>query len=150
MTDEDYMNIALNEAKKAKKHDEVPIGAIIVKNGKIIAKAHNKTEKMQDGTAHAEMLAIKKACKKIKSWRLEDCTIYITVEPCPMCAGAIVNSRIKKVIFGAYEKKSGCAVSKYPILENNGLNHKTSFVGGIREKECSEIIKNYFKLKRSK
>ena len=143
------MRSAIKQAQKARELDEVPIGAVIVLDGKIIAKAHNLVEKTQLATAHAEVLAINKACKKLKSWRLDDCEIYITIEPCAMCAGAIMNARIKKVYFGAYEKKSVCAVSKYPVLSDSGLNHNTEFVGGIMEEECSKIIKNYFKAKRS-
>ena len=111
-----FMNCAIKEAQKALKKDEVPIGAVIVLDGKIIARAHNLMEKTQIATAHAEVLAINKACKKLKSWRLDGAEIYITMEPCPMCAGAIVNARIKKVYFGAYEKKSGSAQSKFKVL----------------------------------
>ena len=99
---------------------------------------------------HAEIIAIEKACKKLKSWRLINAELYVTLEPCPMCAGAIVNARIKKVYFGAYESKSGCAISKYPVLSDNGLNHTTEFEGGIEREICANIIKNYFKGKRSK
>lgn len=145
-----FMNLAIKEAKKAEAEDEVPIGAVIVKDGKVLAKAHNKMEKTQLATAHAEILAIIKACKKLKSWRLDDAEMYVTIEPCAMCAGAIVNARIKKVYFGAKEEKSGCAQSKFPVLEESGLNHRTEFEGGIEGEECSKIIKNYFKAKRSK
>ncbi len=142
------MSLAILEALKAQREDEVPIGAVIVKGDKVIAKAHNKVERKKNALFHAEILAINKACKKLKSWRLEGCDIYVTVEPCAMCAGAIVNARIDKVFFGAKEPKSGCAESKYPILLDNGLNHKTEFLGGIEQKTCSDIIKNYFKAKR--
>ena len=143
-----YMKIAISEAKKAAKEDEVPIGAVIVLDGQVIAKAHNKMEKNQMATAHAEILAIEKACKKLKSWRLDGAEMYITVEPCAMCAGAIANARIKKVYFGAYESKSGCAVSKFNVLEESGLNHKVQFEGGIEQEICANIIKKYFKDKR--
>lgn len=142
------MRIAINEAKKARDNDEVPIGAVIVKDGEIIARAHNFTEKHQDATRHAEMIAIEKASKKLKSWRLNGCEMYVTVEPCAMCAGAIVNARMDKVFYGASEEKSGCAESKYPILTDSGLNHTVDFLGGILEEECSELLKNYFKSKR--
>lgn len=145
---EEFMNLAISEAKKALKCDEVPIGAVIVKDNKVIAKAYNMVEKTQDATCHAEITAIKKASKKLKSWRLDGCEMYITLEPCPMCAGAICNSRIKKVYYGAKEKKSGSAESKFNILTDSGLNHKVEFIGGIKEKECSEILKSYFKSKR--
>lgn len=145
-----FMKSAIKEAQKAKKNDEVPIGAVITLNGKIIAKAFNNTEKTQLATAHAEILAINKASKKLKSWRLDDCEMYVTLEPCPMCAGAIVNARIKKLYFGAYELKSGGAQSKFNILSESGLNHKTEFEGGIMLDECSSMLKDYFKAKREK
>ena len=143
-----YMKKALAQAKIALKKDEVPIGAIIVKDQKVIARAHNLMETTQKATAHAEILAIEKACKKLGSWRLDGTEMYVTIEPCAMCAGAIVNARISKVYFGAYERKSGCAQSLYPVLTQNGLNHKTEFLGGIDEEACASIIKNYFKAKR--
>ena len=144
------MNQAIKQAKKAFSLDEVPIGAIIVLNGKIIARAYNQVEKKQSATAHAEILAIEKACKKLKSWRLLDCEMFVTIEPCAMCAGAIANARIKKVYFGGFESKSGCAQSKYSILTDNGLNHTTEFEGGLMGKECSTLLKIYFQLKREK
>ena len=149
MFNEKFMKIAIKEAKKAEALDEVPIGAVIVLDGKIVARAFNKMESTQKATAHAELLAIEKANKKLKSWRLDCAELYCTVEPCPMCAGAIVNARIKKVYFGAYEKKSGCAISKYPVLSDAGLNHTTEFEGGIMEETCATLIKNYFKCKRN-
>ena len=145
-----FMNAAIKQALKAVEKDEVPIGAVIVVDGKIIARAHNLMEKTQLATAHAEILAINKACKKLKSWRLDNAEMYITVEPCAMCAGAIANARIKTVYFGAYEEKSGCAESKYPVLSDNGLNHTVQFVGGVERDICANIIKNYFKAKRIK
>ena len=143
-----FMKIALKEAKKAFNEDEVPIGAVIVKDGQVICKSHNKMEKLQKATAHAEILAIEKASKKLKSWRLDGLEMYVTLEPCPMCAGAIVNARIKKVYFGAFEKKSGSAESKFNILSESGLNHKTLYEGGVLEDECSNLIKSYFLTKR--
>lgn len=145
-----YMKLAIKQALKAAEKDEVPIGAVIVLDGNVIARAYNKMEKTQLATAHAEILAINKACKKMGSWRLDGADMYVTVEPCAMCAGAIANARIKNVYFGAYERKSGCAESKYPVLTDNGLNHSTQFKGGIDEEICANIIKNYFKAKRSK
>ncbi len=143
-----FMRAAIRQALKAKELDEVPIGAVVVKDGKIIARAHNTMEKTQLATAHAELNAIVKACKKLKSWRLNGCELYVTIEPCAMCAGAVVNARIDKVYFGAYEKKSGCAQSKFPVLTESGLNHVTEFIGGVEEEKCAEIIKSYFKDKR--
>ena len=147
---EKFMKQAVKEALKARDKDEVPIGAVIVQNGKIIARAHNLMEKTQMATAHAEILAINKACKKTGSWRLDDCELFVTIEPCAMCAGAIANARIKKVYFGAYESKSGCAESKYPVLTDSGLNHTTEFFGGIMQEICANMIKNYFKAKRNR
>ena len=144
------MKSAIRQAQKARELDEVPIGAVIVLNGKIIAKAHNLMEKTQLATAHAEILAINKACKKLKSWRLDGAEMFVTIEPCAMCAGAIVNARIKKVYFGAYEKKSGSAVSKFAVLTDSGLNHVTEFEGGVEEEICADMIKSYFKAKRIK
>lgn len=147
--EERFMKAALLQAGLAQREDEVPVGAVLVMDGKIIARAHNKMEKTQLATAHAEILAINKACKKLKSWRLDGAELYVTVEPCAMCAGAIVNARIKTVYFGAYEQKSGCAQSKFPVLTDSGLNHTSQFVGGIMQENCANIIKNYFKAKRS-
>jgi len=144
------MESALLEADKALKKDEVPIGAVIVLDGKIIARGHNEVEKTNLSTRHAEIIAIEKACKKLKSWRLDGAEMYVTLEPCPMCAGAIVNARIKKVYFGAYEPKSGSAESKFNILSDSGMNHVTQFDGGILKEICSRKIKNYFKAKRVK
>ena len=145
---EKFMLLAIKQAEKARDIDEVPIGAIIVLNGKVIARAHNLMEKTQIATNHAEIVAINKACKKLKSWRLDGAELYVTMEPCAMCAGAIANARIKKVYFGAYETKSGGAVSKFSILSDSGLNHKTDFEGGIMEETCANLIKKYFKDKR--
>lgn len=146
---EKFMRSAIKEAIKAGAEDEVPIGAVIVLDGKIIARGRNKVEKTNLPTAHAEIIAIEKACKKLKSWRLEGADIFVTVEPCAMCAGAIANARMRKVYFGAYEKKSGCAESKYPVLKDNGLNHSTDYEGGILLSECADILKRYFKQKRA-
>ncbi len=147
-TAEKFMKLAIKEALKAQEKDEVPIGAVLVLDGKVIARAHNLMEKTQLATAHAEILAINKACRKLKSWRLDGAELFVTIEPCAMCAGAIVNARIKKVYFGAYEPKSGCAQSKFGVLTGSGLNHSTDFEGGILGETCSNIIKNYFKGKR--
>ena len=149
-SEEKFMKMALREAKKAEKAEEVPIGCIIVKDGKVVAKAYNMRQSKRLSTAHAEILAIEKACRKIKDWRLDGMEMFVTLEPCAMCAGAIVNSRIKKVYFGAKEEKSGCASSKFPVLSESGLNHCTDFEGGIEGEKCAKIIKNYFKAKRSK
>lgn len=143
-----YMRIALDLAKKANAKGEVPIGAVIVLNDKIIGKGYNKRNHSGIATRHAEIVAIEKACKKIKDWRLENAEIYVTLEPCPMCAGAIVNARIKKAYFGAVEPKSGGAGSAFDILGASGLNHKTECEGGVLGEECANLIKNFFKNKR--
>ena len=145
-----FMRAAIKQAEKAREKDEVPIGAVLVSDGKIIARAYNMTEEKQSATAHAEILVIEKACKKLKSWRLDGAELYVTLEPCAMCAGAIANARIKKVYFGAYEKKSGCAESLYPVLEMSGLNHCTEYEGGVEEEVCAALMKNYFREKRRK
>ncbi|MBR2336342.1 MAG: tRNA adenosine(34) deaminase TadA [Clostridia bacterium] len=145
---EKFMKSALKEAKKAEKAEEVPIGCVIVCDGKIIARAYNMRQTKRLATAHAEILAIEKACRKIKDWRLDGMEMYVTLEPCAMCAGAIANSRIKKVWFGAYEQKGGGVVSKFNILSESGLNHVTDFEGGLLEAECSDIIKEFFRARR--
>lgn len=145
---ESFMNEALKEANKAFLKDEVPVGAIIVKNDKIIAKAHNLREKTKDSTAHAEIIAIKKAAKKLNDWRLEDCTIYVTIEPCPMCAGAILLSRIDEIVYGAKDEKGGALGSSFNLFDQKNLNHYPKIIGGVLEKECSEIISRFFQIKR--
>lgn len=145
---EKFMTAALAEAKKAEKKEEVPIGCVIVLNGKIFARAHNLRQTKRLATAHAEILAIEKACKKVGDWRLDDAEMFVTLEPCAMCAGAIANARIKKVYFGAYEKKGGGVVSKFNILSESGLNHVVEYEGGIMEKECSGLIKEFFRSRR--
>lgn len=151
MNEEILMKKALVEAKKALNKLEAPIGAIIVKDGKIIARGHNLRETKQDSTLHAEMIAIRKACKKLGSWRLDGCDIYVTLEPCPMCAGAIIQSRIKNVYFGAYDPKAGSAGSIINILQNASFNHACNVTGGILENECAGLLKNFFReLRRTK
>ena len=140
-----YMKQALKEAEKAYKKLEVPVGAVIVKDGKIIARAHNQKETKTDTTKHAEILAIQKASKKLESWRLIDCEMYITLEPCSMCAGAIINSRIKKVYIGAMDEKTGAVGSVLNLFEDYTFNHKVESETGIMEKECQETLKKFFK-----
>lgn len=148
--DEYYMSIALKEAKKAVTIDEVPVGAVVVKDGKIIAKAHNQREKRNDPTGHAEILAIRAACRKLNSWRLGGCTIYVTIEPCSMCAGTILWTRIARIVYGAKDPKGGALGSSYNLFEQKGLNHQLEIKGGILEQECALIITEYFKKKRLK
>ncbi len=140
-----YMKQALKEAKKAYKKLEVPVGAVIVKEGKIIARAHNQKETKTDTTKHAEILAIQKASKKLESWRLIDCEMYVTLEPCSMCAGAIINSRIKKVYIGAMDEKTGAVGSVLNLFEDYTFNHKVEAETGVMEKECQEHLKKFFK-----
>lgn len=146
--DEKYMKLALKEAMKAWDKDEVPIGAIIVKDGKVIAKAHNLRESKQQATAHAEILAIEKACKKLGSWRLEGCTLYVTLEPCAMCTGATILSRIEHVVYGAKDKKGGCIESCVEMYKQQGFNHYPTYIAGVLEDECSNIISAFFRKKR--
>lgn len=150
MNTEKWMKEAIKQAKKAAQKDEVPIGCVIVKDDQIIARAYNKREMKQCSTAHAEILAIEKACKKLGSWRLEDCDLYVTLEPCPMCSGAIIQSRIRNVIFGAYDPKGGCMGSNMNINDVRGFNHYPDIEGGILQDECSRLLKEFFKAKRKK
>ena len=149
-----YMKQALKEAEKAYQKLEVPVGAVIVKDGKIIARAHNQKETKTDTTKPAEILAIQKASKKLKSWRLIDCEMYVTLEPCSMCAGAMINSRIKKVYIGAMDEKTGAVGSVLNLLDDYTFNHKVEVEKGIMEEECQEILKKFFrelrKLKQGK
>ena len=145
---EKYMKIALIEAKKSLMSDDVPIGAIIVKNNKIISKAHNMKEKYQIATKHAEILAIEKACKKLNTWYLNDCELYVTMEPCLMCAGAIIQSRLKKVIYGLPNDHFGYVESIDKILTNKKNNHIVEIESGILSNESKILIQNFFKDKR--
>lgn len=143
-----FMNIALKEAKKAYEKLEIPVGAVIVKDGKVIAKAHNLKETKTDATCHAEILAIQKASKKLENWRLLDCEMYVTLEPCPMCAGAIINSRIKKVYIGALDKNTGAAGSASNIFEEYKNIQDVEIEKGIMHEECENILKEFFKILR--
>ena len=143
--EERFMKEALKEAKKAYDKLEVPVGAVIVKDGKIIARAHNLKETKYDTTKHAEILAIQKASKKLNSWRLIDCEMYVTLEPCSMCAGALINSRIKKVYIGASDQKTGAVGSVYNLLEDYTFNHKVKYEKGVLQDECESILKEFFK-----
>lgn len=142
---EKFMREALKEARKAYAKDEAPIGAVIVKDGVIVARGHNEREIKQDATLHAEITAIRKACKKLGSWRLNDCDMYVTLEPCAMCAGALVQSRLRKVYFGAPDPKAGAAGSVVNLLEVGKFNHKVEAINGVLEEECSSILKEFFR-----
>ena len=139
-----FMREALKEAKKAYNKLEIPVGAIIVKNGEIIARAHNIKEEKKDTTKHAEILAIQKAIKKLETWRLNDCEMYVTLEPCPMCAGALIQSRIKKVYIGTMDEKTGACGSVLNLLEDFKFNHKVEVERGILKEECEKILKEFF------
>ncbi|MCI1593342.1 tRNA adenosine(34) deaminase TadA [Heyndrickxia oleronia] len=143
--DEYFMKLAISEAKKAEEKCEVPIGAVVVLNGEVIATAHNLRESTQNAITHAEILAIQKACEKIGSWRLEDAELYVTLEPCPMCSGAIILSRIKKVIFGAHDPKAGCAGTLMNLLDDQRFNHQSEVVSGVLENECSVLLSDFFR-----
>ena len=145
MIEEKYMIEALKEAKKAYKKLEVPVGAVIVKNGEIIARAHNLKETKTDTTKHAEILVIQRASKKLNAWRLEECEMYVTLEPCTMCAGAIINSRIKKVYIGTMDAKTGACGSVLNLFEDYKFNHKVDYEVGIMQEECEAILKKFFK-----
>lgn len=144
---ERFMSAAIDMAKKAAGKDEVPVGAIIVRNNKIIAKACNLRETKKNPLAHAELLAINKAAKRMKGWRLLGCTLYVTLEPCPMCAGAIINARVEEVVFGAYDPKGGAMGSLYNLAEGK-LNHMPHITGGMLRDECALLLTTYFKSKR--
>ncbi len=143
-----FMKKALEEAQKAFDEDEVPIGAVIVRNGEIIAAAHNTRELSKDATAHAEVLAIREACDKLGGWRLIDCEMYVTLEPCPMCSGAILQARIERLYIGAMDPKGGAAGSLLNLFDDYHFNHETQVEKGILQEECSQILKDFFKRKR--
>ena len=149
MSDKEYMRIAYNEAKKASERGEVPVGAVIVKDGQILSVAKNNREETGDATGHAEILAIREACDALGGWHLSDCTLYVTLEPCPMCMGAIINSRIKRVVFATKDAKAGACgsvidLSAYP------LNHKPVVDDGFMKEECAALLNEFFKAKRYK
>ena len=144
------MHAAIMEAEKARELNEVPIGAVIVFQDEIIASGFNVRESSQSSLSHAELIAIEEANKKIGSWRLEDCTLYVTLEPCPMCAGAIVQSRIQHVVYGAYDPKAGCAGTIMNLLEEPRFNHQVKITSGILEEECSQLLTDFFRELRKK
>lgn len=145
---EAFMELAYTEALKAKAEDEVPVGAILVYQGEVIAKGYNQRNKQQQSIAHAEIMTIQEACQKMGSWRLEECDLYVTLEPCPMCAGAIIQSRIKNVYFGAKDPKGGCFGSVLNMMDVQGFNHYPHVESGILEEKCSLILSEFFKEKR--
>ncbi len=148
LDDEKYIRLALEEAKKAEAIGEVPIGAILVSNDQIIARAHNLRETTGDPTAHAEILALRKAAQEKKHWRLLDTTLYTTLEPCPMCSGALVLARVARLVFGAHDPKGGAAGSLMNIVQDGRLNHQLEVVSGVLKEDCSKILTDFFKKKR--
>ena len=148
--DRQFMQLALKEAKKAGELGEVPIGAVIVYKGEVIASASNRRETTQNAVTHAELMAIQQACKKIGSWRLEETTLYVTLEPCPMCAGAILQSRIPRVVYGARDMKAGCVDSLYRLLNDPRFNHECEVTEGILAEECGHILTDFFRALRER
>ncbi|WP_145263722.1 tRNA adenosine(34) deaminase TadA [Planctomycetes bacterium Pan216] len=144
------MRLALGEAQAAFDEGEVPVGAIIVHGEEVIAAAHNQRETLQDPTAHAEMVAITQAAAALQSWRLEGCALFVTLEPCPMCAGAIVQARVPVVVFGASDPKAGACGSLYAITEDPRLNHRAATVGGVMGDRCGQILTDFFSIQRAK
>jgi tRNA(adenine34) deaminase len=148
LADQRFMQMALAEAAAAAAEDEVPIGAVIVHEGQVLAAAHNQREQLRDPTAHAEMIAITQAATALDSWRLENCTLYVTLEPCPMCAGAIVQSRVKRVVYGADDPKAGAVKTLYQLLEDSRLNHRAEVTAGVLAEECGRVLSEFFQRKR--
>ena len=143
-----FMGLAIKEAKRACAQDEVPIGCVLVKDGTVVSKGHNQKVKRNSAIHHAEMICLNKAQKKLKDWHLLDCTLYVTLEPCPMCAGACINTRVEKIVFGAYDPKAGCCGTLYNLPQDARFNHRPKVVGGVLEKECGQLLTNFFKTKR--
>lgn len=145
-----YMQLAIEEAEKAAAKGEVPIGAVIVRDGEVIARAHNLRETTQNAVTHAELLAIQEACEKLGSWRLENTQLYVTLEPCPMCAGAILQSRIPRVIYGARDVKAGSVDSLYRLLNDDRFNHQCDVTENVRAEECGQLLTHFFRALREK
>jgi len=143
-----WMRLALREAEQAFDIKEVPVGAVIMKGSHLIGRGHNQMELLTDPTAHAEIIAITAAASFLEDWRLEECTLYVTKEPCAMCAGAIINSRLEKVVFGCYDEQEGCCGSLYQICSDPRFSHKTAVKGGILENDCRSLLVNFFKSRR--
>lgn len=148
MDDIYYMGLALGEAKKAYDLGEVPIGAVLVVDQQVVASAHNMREIWHDATAHAEVIAIREACKALNRWRLTGATLYVTIEPCPMCAGAIVMSRIDRLVYGSPDYKAGAVESLFNVVQNPALNHRLEVTAGVRADECSALMKDFFRQRR--
>jgi tRNA(adenine34) deaminase len=143
-----FMQLALEEAEQALREDEVPIGAVIVHDGRVIASAHNQREQLHDPTAHAEMIALTQAAEARQSWRLDGCTLYVTLEPCPMCAGAIVQARLPSLVYGAADPKAGAVHTLYRLLDDPRLNHRAEVVAGVLAEPCGQILSRFFQEQR--
>jgi tRNA(adenine34) deaminase len=144
----DAMGVALDEARHAVAHDDVPVGAVVLVNGKVIAQRHNQREQNQDPCGHAEILAIRDAAEALKTWRLDDATLVVTLEPCAMCAGAIVSSRMKRLVFGATDSKAGACGSLYNLMSDPRIHHEVELVAGVRREECAALLTDFFAAKR--
>ncbi|HCK40273.1 MAG: tRNA-specific adenosine deaminase [Planctomycetaceae bacterium] len=143
-----YMAMALAQAEEARSEDEVPVGAVVVRDGVLVGAAHNQREKLRDPTAHAEMIAITQAAMALESWRLEGCSLYVTLEPCPMCAGAILQARVSHIVFGAMDPKAGAVRSLYNLLDDDRMNHQTEITSGVMKMQCGKILSEFFTEKR--
>jgi len=148
VSDEHFMEEALRQARKAVAKGEVPVGAVLVVEGKIVTRAHNQVEELKDATAHAEMLAVTAAAGELDGWRLTEATVYVTKEPCPMCAGALVLSRVKRVVYGAADPRMGAGGGAMNLLQFAGMNHQCEVTGGVRAEECRDLLKEFFQAKR--
>lgn len=146
--DEKWMQKALLQAQAAARHGEVPVGAVVIKEGRVIARAHNRRESGQDPTAHAEILALRRAARKLGGWRLSGCTLVVTMEPCPMCAGAAVNARIDRIVFGAYDEKAGCCGTILDVTGEPSFNHRCTVTGGVLEQDCRAVLQDFFRQRR--
>ena len=150
MDDRVYMQLALEQAQLAFALGEVPIGAVLVMDGEVIARAHNRRETWHDATAHAELMVIQEACKTLGRWRLSGATLYVTIEPCTMCAGAMVLARVDRVVYGSPDPKAGAAESLFNVVDNRALNHRLQVTAGVMEEECRDIMKAFFRQRRKK
>lgn len=150
VTDDDFMKVALEEARMALEHGDVPIGAVAVRDGEVIARAHNKREIKGDPTAHAELIALRQASRRLGRWRLHDVTLYVTIEPCAMCAGAMVWARLERLVYGSPDPKAGAVYSLYNIVQDPRLNHQCEVTSGILEEECSDLLQTFFRGRRGR
>ena len=148
MSDDDLMGLALDEARAASAHDDVPVGAVVVHDDVVIAARHNERELRHDPVAHAEILAVRDAADRLGRWRLDDCTLYVTLEPCPMCAGALVNARLGRLVYGADDPKAGAVSSRFALLDGERLNHRVEVTAGVRAGESAMLLREFFRARR--